>query len=169
MTTMRVLAAHATFVLLLLLAGCGFHLRGTALLPFDSIHVAGAENSSFVAELKRALEGSSNARIVNDPTEAQAVLHIASEARDKRILSLSGGGKVREFQLYYHVAFHLDDGKGHDYIPGGEISIKRDFSYDDAQILAKESEEALLYRDMQADAVQQMLHRIAAARLSHEN
>jgi LPS-assembly lipoprotein len=37
-------------------------------------------------------------------------------------------------------------------------------SYDDTQVLAKESEEQLLFRDMQSDMVQQILRRLAAAR-----
>ncbi len=36
-------------------------------------------------------------------------------------------------------------------------------TYEDTEVLAKESEEALLYRDMKADAVQQMLRRLSVA------
>ena len=42
--------------------------------------------------------------------------------------------------------------------------LKRDISFNDAEVLAKEAEEALLYRDMQLDAVQQLVRRLQAAR-----
>jgi len=44
-----------------------------------------------------------------------------------------------------------------------EIELNRNFAYDDSQILAKESEENLLYRDMQTDAAQQIMRRVSAA------
>jgi len=37
-------------------------------------------------------------------------------------------------------------------------------TYDDTLVLAKESEEALLFRDMRTDAVRQMLRRLSVAR-----
>jgi hypothetical protein len=37
-------------------------------------------------------------------------------------------------------------------------------AFDETQVLAKESEEALLYRDMQADLVQQIMRRLAAVK-----
>jgi LPS-assembly lipoprotein len=40
--------------------------------------------------------------------------------------------------------------------------LRRDYSFNDQEQLSKESEEALLYRDMQTDAVQQLLRRLQA-------
>ena len=82
---------------------------------------------------------------------------------DKSILSFDANGKVRELLLQYRLAFRVRDGRGRDYVPQSEISATRDISYDDAQVLSKESEEQLLYRDMQSDMVQQILRRLAAA------
>lgn len=158
---MRILA---TFALILLLSACGFHLRGDISLPFETLHIAGGY-SNFAADLKRAIESSSRTRVTEQAAEAQAVLSIESEMRDKQILSLSGGGKVREFQLRYRISFRLVAAKGTELIPGGEIFIKRDFAFNDTQVLAKESEETLLYRDMQNDAVQQIMRRLSAVTL----
>lgn len=81
------------------------------------------------------------------------------------MLSLSLAGKVREFELRYRLAYRLLDHAANDIVPPGEIELKRDLTYDDTQVLAKESEEALLYEDMKADAVQQMLRRLAVIKL----
>jgi LPS-assembly lipoprotein len=71
---------------------------------------------------------------------------------------------VREFTLRYRVGFRVHDGKGTDFVPPSVIQLTRDVTYDDAEILAKEQEEQLLFRDMQADMVQQILRRLAAAK-----
>jgi LPS-assembly lipoprotein len=70
---------------------------------------------------------------------------------------------VREYQLRYRVAFRVHDGKGGDYVPQTTIQLTRDISFNDSEILAKEAEEGLLYRDMQTDMVQQIMRRLAAA------
>jgi LPS-assembly lipoprotein len=58
----------------------------------------------------------------------------------------------------------VHDGKGNLYVPPSTVQLSRDVTYNDTEILAKEAEEQLLFRDMQADMVQQLLHRLAAAR-----
>jgi LPS-assembly lipoprotein len=62
------------------------------------------------------------------------------------------------------VAYRLTDKSNVDLAPPGEIVLRRDMTYDDTEVLAKESEEALLFRDMKADAVLQMMRRLSVAR-----
>ena len=71
--------------------------------------------------------------------------------------------KTAEFQLRYRVGFRVHDGKGNDYVPQSTLELTRDVTYSDADVLAKESEEQLLYRDMQGDMVQQIIRRLSAA------
>jgi len=146
-----------------LLGGCGFHLRGQAQLPFETLYVPGT--TPLVVELKRNLAAASRTRLVDSPTEAQAMLGFTQEARDKVILSFNTAGRVQEYQLRYRVGFRVSDPKsGQVYLPTNEILLTREVTYSDAQVLAKEAEEALLYRDMQSDMVQQILRRMVAAR-----
>ena len=146
----------------LLLAGCGFKLRGTADVPFETVYVPGA-TGGIALDLKRNIQAGTRAKVVDDPKVAEAILQFTEEARDKEILSLTGTGRVREYTLRYRVGFRLHDGKGADYIPQSSIQISRDITFNDAEILAKESEEGLLFRDMQTDMVQQIMRRLAAA------
>ena len=151
----------------LLLTSCGFKLRGAATLPFDSIYVQAAPTSPFATQLRRAVATGSQARITDKPDDAQVVLQIMNELREKQILALSGGGRVREYQIRYRVSYRLTDSKSAtEYIPPTEIVLRRDFSFNDTEALAKESEEALLYRDMQTDAVQQLVRRLQTARVA---
>ncbi len=145
------------------LAACGFHLRGQAELPFESLHIPG--NNPLVVELKRNVAAASRTRLVDKPGEAQAVLGFTEELRDKIILSFSSAGRVSEYQLRYRVGFRVTDAKGAQvYLPTNEILLTRDMAFSDAQVLAKEAEEALLFRDMQRDMVQQIMRRLVAAK-----
>jgi LPS-assembly lipoprotein len=160
-------AASSFFILVtaaLVLSGCGFQLRGTASLPFDTVYVQAPPTSQFAIHLKRVIASGSKSRVVDRPAEAQVLLHVQNEQREKQVLSLSGGGRVREYLLRYRITYRLTDNKSaEEYVSASEIVLQRDFSYNDAEALAKEAEEALLYRDMQNDAVQQLVRRLQAA------
>ena len=148
-----------------LLSACGFQLRGTAAMPFNSMYVQAAATSQLATQLRRAVRTGSGVQIADRPDQAQVILQIMNELHEKQILSLSGGGRVSEYQLRYRVAFRLTDGKNREHIPASEIVMKRDYTYSDAQALSKDAEEALLYRDMRDDAVQQLVRRLQAAKL----
>jgi LPS-assembly lipoprotein len=150
-------------VMAALLPACGFHLRGQAQLPFETLYIPGT--NPLVVELKRNVAAASKARLVDTPKDAQAVLGFTQEVREKTILSFNAAGRVSEYQLRYRVGFRVTDAKGAQvYLPTSEILLTRDMAYSDAQVLAKEAEEALLYRDMQSDMVQQIMRRLVAAK-----
>lgn len=146
-----------------LLAGCGFQLRGHADLPFESLYIASADVNALGAELKRNLRVGTKTRIVESREEAAAILQITSVTNNKTILSLNSSGRVREFRLRYSFAFRVVDRNGLDVIAPQTVAVERDFPFNDSDILAKEAEEALNYRDMQTDVVQQVIRRLAAA------
>jgi LPS-assembly lipoprotein len=149
----------------LLLSACGFQLRGAAPMPFQSIYVQAAPTSPFAIQLKRMVQAGGGTRIVERPEQAEVILQVLNELQEKQILSLGGGGRVREFQLRYRVSFRLTDVKNREHIPKSEIVLRRDFTFNDEQVLAKEAEEALLLRDMRNDAVQQLVRRLQLTRL----
>ncbi|MFN7085073.1 MAG: LPS assembly lipoprotein LptE [Burkholderiales bacterium] len=159
------LTASGVVVLSTLIAGCGFQLRGSASLPFASMYVQAPPASLFAAQLKRAVSAGSQTRITEDPKDAQVILQILNEAREKQILSLSGTGRVSEYRLHYRVSYRLLDDKNVERLPAGQIVLQRDLTFADVAVISKESEEALLYRDMQNDAVQQLVRRLQFARL----
>ena len=144
------------------LAGCGFQLRGTADLPFETLFIPGA-TAGIGLDLKRNIQSGTRTRVVDDQKLAQAVLQFTNEFREKVILSLSGTGRVREFQLRYRVEFRVLDGRGNEFLPLQVIVLTRDFTFNDTDVLAKELEEAQIFREMQFDMVQQILRRIATA------
>ena len=147
------------------LSACGFHPRGAARMPFSSLYVQAPANTPLGQELRRALRAS-DVRLEDARGKAAATLIILSELREREILSLGGTGRVREYQLRYRLAYQLTDAKAVNITPPTEILLNRDISFNDNDVLAKESEEAMLYRDMQTDAVQQLLRRLQATKLA---
>ena len=140
-------------LLLGLLAGCGFQLRGTAALPFETLYMKSSNTPGVALDLRRNIQSGTRTTVVDDPNRAEAILEFTQEAREKHILSIAATGRVREFQLRYRVGFRVHDGKGGEFVPTSTLQLTRDVTFNDSDVLAKESEEALMYRDMQVDMV----------------
>jgi LPS-assembly lipoprotein len=156
--------AAFAFVLAALLAGCGFQMRGTADLPFETLYMPPANVPGIALDLKRNIQAGTRTTVVDDAKKADAVLEFSQEVRDRLILSLAASGRVREYQLRYLVAFRVHDGKGGEFVPPSTVTLTRDITFNDSDVLSKQTEEQLLYRDMQFDMVQQIMRRLAAAK-----
>ena len=154
----------AILLIAMTLSSCGFQLRGQAAIPYKTLFIETTGFSQFANDLERAIVSGSDTKVVHIRSEADAILKIVGELQDSRIISLSSGGKVREFELRYKVIYRLMDRAGNDLATAGQIDLTRDMTYDDNAVLAKESEQNLLYRDMKTDAVQQMLRRLSVAK-----
>jgi len=147
-----------------LLASCGFHLRGEADYPFNTIFVNAPSSPPLSMELTRALNAAGKAKVVTSAAGAEVALYVPSVIDDKEVLSLSSGGSVREYQLVTRVVFRLHDKDGIDWMPAGEIVIRRSYTFNETQVLARDLQEQRLLRDMQTDAVQQLVRRLQAAK-----
>jgi LPS-assembly lipoprotein len=145
----------------LALTACGFKLRGQQTFPFDTISVP--NNTPLGFELKRNIVAANEqTKLVENVADADAVLSIMGEAQEKVILSLNTQGRVREYQLRYRVVFRVSSPKGLDFVAPTSLLLTRDITFND-QVLAKETEEAQLFREMRSDVVQQIIRRLAAA------
>jgi LPS-assembly lipoprotein len=154
-----------TLATAVMLSACGFQLRGSngqSTLPFKTVYVGFPENSPVGNELRRYIRATGETSVVNDPKAAQAVLELLSESREKAILTLNSQGRVREYSLLYKLRFRVKDAKEKELMPPTEIVLKRDITFNESQVMAKEKEEEMLYRDMQSDLVQQILRRLTA-------
>jgi LPS-assembly lipoprotein len=147
-----------------MLPACGFQLRGSSghELPFKTVYVAFPETSPVGIELRRYIRATGDTSVVTDPKAAQAVLELLSESREKTVLSLNSQGRVREYSLFYKLRFRVKDGADKELLAPTDIVLKRDISFNESQVMAKEHEEAMLYRDMQSDVVRQVLRRLSA-------
>ena len=162
----RALRLASAACLVLLLAACGFQLRGSYALPYESLHIALPSGSVIGAGLKRQIRAGSGTKLldVEDKDKAQGTFVQTEEQRERLILSLSTSGRVQEVRLRLRYSYRILDPKGRELVPNTGVEVIRDSTYDDSAILAKEQEEQLLWRDMENDLVQQILRRLAAVK-----
>jgi LPS-assembly lipoprotein len=160
----RVFLSLSATAAALSLAGCGFALRKAPDFAFTKLYT-NMSGSALGIELRRSLQSTGKVEVINDArriNEAQVVLDVLSDQREKVVLSTNAAGQVREFQLRLRFRFRLRTLAGKELIPDSEILQQRDISFNESAVLAKEAEEALLYRDMQSDIVQQIMRRLAS-------
>jgi LPS-assembly lipoprotein len=149
------------------LAGCGFELRKPPRYAFETMFSSIPIVSPFGVKLKRSLESSGQVEVITDGRQierAQIIFDQLFELREKVVVGRTSTGAIREFQLRLRYRFRVRSRSGIELIPDTEILLTRDINFNETGALSKESEEALLYKDMENDLVLQLQRRLAAIR-----
>jgi LPS-assembly lipoprotein len=150
--------------LLMLLIGCGFHLRGAIDYSdsLKSIYVEGISLQRGIGlYLKRGLK-SNGIEVVNTHQQGSAVLKVIEIKDDRRVLSVGSNAKVSEYELYSSISFSLTDSQGKILASSQQVQAQRDFQFNENQVLGRESEEALLHDQLNKELVQGVLRRLSA-------
>ena len=145
------------------LTGCGFQLRGTLSgnLPYKTMMIALPDTSEVRVWLERYINAAGSTEIIDDPKLADATFQQLSDSRIKTILSVNAQGRVREYRLQLNYRFRVVNAKGQILVPPNDVSLSRDITFDDSNVLAKDLEESLLWRDMNNDLVNQIMRRLS--------
>lgn len=157
-------AKHVVLILILFLSACGYHLRGTGKgeVPVGKLYLENA-SSELTDLMSRSLKDSGSS-LVSSPSQANATIKVVDEYLQRRALSTSARGKANEFELNYMIKFELF-GPGNKNLGVQEpIEIHRTYFNDQTDIIAKDTEEKLIRREMHQQAVRALLDRI---RLMH--
>ena len=128
-------------------------------MPFESIHIS-TSDPLVLLDIKRRIQASSKTVVLDSPKDSQAVLHILDARTRKKILSVSGTGRVREFQLIYLLSFKVIDKKGRVLVPISNIETKRVLPFSDSRFLSSQSEEKTLLKEMKKDTILRMMDRL---------
>lgn len=142
------------------LVACGFQLRGSASMAFSSIFIQGS-TLTISKNLLKSLK-TNDIKVLNSSENADVFLELVGEESEKRILSLSGRGLVNEFELFYRVHYRTKQAGAELWSPVQTIEARRDYSYSDANLLAKQGEEKRLNENMQADVLSGLIRRLSA-------
>jgi LPS-assembly lipoprotein len=148
---------------LLALTACGFQMRGYADLSFRTLYING--NISISKELKKSL-AVNGVKIVTEQEDAELMMDLMNEVTEKRILSLSGTGVVREFDLIYRVTYRIKEPSEELWGEPKTIETRRDFSYSDREVLATGYEEQRLNAEMRQETTQQLVRSLVAYKVS---
>lgn len=167
------------------LSGCGFALRQAPTFAFDTVRIQGMEGTQVSRELRDALQAN-GLRVLTSATPAtpatsatpgaapslpvpsvplpQAILTVLVDQRERIVVGQTAAGQVRELQLRTRFVFRLRTPTDKILIDDVELLLERDISFNETQVLAKDAEEQLLFRDMRSDIVQQVVRRLAAVK-----
>ena len=160
----RIVSNSFVAFLLMLLIGCGFHLRG-AIDYSDSLKSMYVEGISLQRGiglyLKRGLR-SNGIEVVDTYQQGSAVLKVTETKHDRRVLSVGSSAKVSEYELYSSISFSLTDSHGEILAGSQQVQAHRDFQFNENQVLARESEEASLRQHLNKELVQGVLRRLSA-------
>ena len=143
-----------------LLASCGFHLRGIGDVSFSTIFIQG--NTLVISKNLNKSLTTNGVKVLPTAEGAELLLEMVGEESEKRILSLAGTGTVNEFELYYRVHYRSKLAGSELWNEVQTVEARRDFTYSDANLLAKQSEEKRLYENMQQDVISNLTRRLSA-------
>lgn len=149
------------------LAGCGFELRKAPNYAFSTLFSSVPVVSPLGLKLHRSLAATGQVEVITDAKQierAQVIFDQLMELREKVVVGRTSTGAIREFQLRLRYRFRVRTQAGIELIPDTELVLTRDINFNETGALSKESEEGLLYRDMENDLVQQIQRRLAAIR-----
>jgi LPS-assembly lipoprotein len=149
--------------LLLLLAGCGFHLQGALTVPpeMERTYISAANrHSGFYRDLRAALEAA-GVSVVDRSADATATLSITYDETDQRVLSVSARNVPTEYEVYYSIEYSLASGE-RALLETQTLTLTRDYTYDSTLVLGKGQEEELLREAIADDLVRIVLKQISA-------
>lgn len=149
----------------MVLAGCGFHLRGDVVYP-PAMAVTYIEATDLYTPFYRQLKATlrhSGVQVSADPTAAGAVLRILADDYGQRVVAVSARNTPTEYQVYYLVRYALDIG-GSQALPPQELSLARDYNYDETQVLGKAAEADSIRDALAGDLVGTITRRLSSVR-----
>lgn len=149
---------------ILLVAGCGFQLRGSASLPPEMATTwlqVPDRSSPFVRELELLLRAN-GVVLVDGPAADVAELRVRRERITRRALSIAGDARVREFELVFDLEFELKGPGGEQLLRPETLRLERDFQFDEQEILGAANEEELLREDLRRNMAQMLIRRLEA-------
>ena len=168
MTTRRQLLG-AALLGTLSLSGCGFRLRGSFNLPFKTLFLQIPANTPMSTLIRQEIAAQSTVTIVDDPSEAEAILEYLGQSRSRDVLSINDLGRAREYELTLSLEFRVTSPDGYLYMPSTRLSTTRSLSYAESEFLSRSREEGFLYRDMEADLVNRLMRHIEAIKPRSES
>ena len=156
-------ARGLTFFLMVLLAGCGFQLRGATTVPAEMARTyieTADRHSLFYRSLREQLR-TAGVSIVDSPLEATATFSIESDMTGQRVLSVSARNVPREFEVYYTVFYSLKT-EDKTLMDTRSQTLSRDYTWDETLVLGKEKEEQLLREAISDDLVRIVLIQLSS-------
>ncbi|TWX73109.1 LPS assembly lipoprotein LptE [Colwellia sp. C1TZA3] len=152
-------------IILMMLNGCGFQLRGNYLLApeLQTIIFSSVDQYGELTRLVKQHLTINDVTLVRQSEKNIPQMRILRDNLDRRTLSVFPNGQVAEYELIYTVRYQV-------LIPGQDIQsfrfeLNRDYQDDPDIALAKSRELSLMLREMRKEAANKILRDMASIQL----
>ena len=152
-------------VIAITLSSCGFKLKGSYEIPYQTIYLQAAGESRVGRIIKRKIQRKSNIEIVQTLSAAEATINILEEVSTRVVAVLSNVGSVDEYELIYTVRYRIGPGQNSSSMQEGQIVLRRKITHSDLDIAAKSNEEDALISDMASEAATGILVRLSRTKI----
>ncbi len=151
-----------SLLIMLFVAGCGFHLRGAIELPalYERVYLVDKGYADISRPLIQAFE-SVGVTMVSSPAAASSVITLLSRGAQRRALNVAGR-EIREFELQLDISFVVQDAQGEQLSEAQTVSVIRNFKNDINNTLGVGNEEDVIRQEMNQTAIMQILRRLKA-------
>ena len=163
----RPIASWLLVACCLLLASCGFQLRGASSVTLPPelqrlrVTMGGAGFPPLLVEMRNALLALGTVRLTEDVSAAVPVLQLYGESSVNQVLAIDSSGRISAYLLNYRVDFSLDGADGKVLLPSQPVKLQREITFDRLNVIATEKQGEFLQNEMRRDATQQILRRLA--------
>lgn len=155
-------SSRLLLLLPLLVAGCGFQLRGATAVPPQMSRTyieTGDRHSLFYRRMRDGLRNA-GVEIVESPVDATATFSVLSDDTGQRVLSVSARNVPTEYEVYYTIVYRVTTER-ETLLPTRAQTLTRDYTWDESKVLGKEREEQLLRDAIVEDLVRVILIQLA--------
>ena len=163
--TRRLIVCLLAAILVTVVSGCGFHLRGSDALPAGmsvTYIQSGNPFSSLVDDFTDALT-THGVRVTEQRDAATATLRIIENDRGREVLSVHTSGKVLEYQLRQIIRFSVATAENLPIVEQQTVTLSRAYLYRSTDVLGSEREKDAVRSTLQKNLVNMAMLRIAAA------
>jgi LPS-assembly lipoprotein len=150
--------------IIVLIAGCGFQLRGNANLSehLNVMFIQGISTKSGLGlEIKRTLQNN-GVTVLSEYDKTASVFTLVENEIDRRVLSVGSDAKASEYQLYQEVSFKVVDKQGELLSDVQTVKAQRDYRFNQDQVLGSENEQEFLTENLNKQLAQSIFRRLAA-------
>ena len=148
-------------VVAIALSGCGFKLKGSYDIPYQTIYLQPAGESRVGRIIKKKIKRKSSIDLVQTMSAAEVAINILSEASTRTVAVLSNAGTVDEYELVYSVRYTIESPNNSTSSVELQLELRRKITHSDLDIAAKSAEENSLINDMASEAANRILARLS--------
>lgn len=161
---MRTATLLLTALLTLLLAACGYQLRGATVVDWrlGAVYLQEQQSGDLAGEVRRQLT-QSGVTLAGDARAADTAVTVSGETYDRRVLSVDPDtGKVREYELEIAAFLTVARADGTLLLEREQIALQRDYVFEEGTALGSFAEEETLRADLREDAAHAIFRRLKA-------